>query len=158
MEGGRRGGLLYSEDFTDSIAKGGGQARQLPKGVPASPVQSAAAGEGTFQGSPDTFLVFGKKGSHLSLSGADGAFSAVLEGRASRSRIPVWLMYVLRAKSMGALEERRGVDPEPSEVAAGRGGAGHCFSVLTVPRRRPRGQCGRGCPGGGWKSQVGRSG
>lgn len=39
-------------------------------------------------GQPITFLVFGKKGSHLSLSGAEEAFSAVLAGRASRSLTP----------------------------------------------------------------------
>ena len=34
------------------------------------------------------FLVFGKKGSHLSLSGAAWAFSAMLEGRASQRQSP----------------------------------------------------------------------
>lgn len=50
------------------------------------------APEDTCLGSSVTFLVFGKKGSHLSLSGATWAFSAALEGRASRGRSPVWLM------------------------------------------------------------------
>lgn len=56
---------------------------------------------------PPTFLVLGKKGSHLSLSGRDCAFSLVPATRGSRLRMPVWFIYVLRAKAMGELEERR---------------------------------------------------
>lgn len=52
-------------------------------------------------------MVLGKKGSHLSLSGRDCAFSLVPATRGSRLRMPVWFIYVLRAKAMGELEERR---------------------------------------------------
>ena len=67
-----------------------------------------------------TFLVLGKKGSHLSLSGKDWAFSLVPAARGSRLRMPVWFIYVLRAKAMGELEERRAwgwrSDPRPGET------------------------------------------
>lgn len=72
--------------------QGGGKTDRRERPLPGWPVRGAMPREEAFWGGPVTFLVFGKKGSHLSLSGADGAFSAVLDGRASRSRMPVWLM------------------------------------------------------------------
>lgn len=62
---------------------------------------------GTAAISPLTFLALGKKGSHLSLSGRACAFSLLLATRGSRLRMPVWFMYVLRAKAMGELQEKR---------------------------------------------------
>lgn len=73
-----------------------GRGQHHPRGLPAS--QPAP---------PPTFLALGKKGSHLSLSGRACAFSLALATRGSRLRMPVWFMYVLRAKAMGELEESR---------------------------------------------------
>lgn len=80
--------------------------------LPSQPHIAEGAGSweqsrGTAAITPLTFLALGKKGSHLSLSGSACAFSLVLATRGSRLRMPVWFMYVLRAKAMGELQEKR---------------------------------------------------
>lgn len=96
---GRSTSLRGPRDVPDLGAWGAGSAPAVPQGMGGEWGASGEALPGSpqkilvlEQSKPPTFLVLGKKGSHLSLSGRDWAFSLAPATRGSRLRMPAWFM------------------------------------------------------------------